>query len=169
MRRRQRADLGLGHAAQGKAEVIELGAGRRKQEIALIARRIDRAVQFGTPRPRHAADIVTGRQAIRPEIARQAEQISEFDPLVAAHAWDWGAPGDIIIGEAIDDAFAERRLPIDHIMRDAQAIGDRPRIGDVAPGAAAAGASHRGAVIIKLEGDADRLRPARRRQRRDHR
>ena len=81
---------------------------------------------------------MAGREAIGAEIAGDAEQIGELHPLVAAHARDRRAPGDIIVGEAIDHAVAEAALIIEHIMRDAEPVGDGARIADVLPGAAAA-------------------------------
>ncbi len=46
------AHRGLGHVAEREAQIIELVAGRREQEIALVARRIGGAVQLGAVRRR---------------------------------------------------------------------------------------------------------------------
>ena len=54
----------LGQAAQGKAQVIELVVGRGEEEIALVARRIDRAVQFGALFAHDPPDIMAGGEAI---------------------------------------------------------------------------------------------------------
>ena len=54
-------------------------------------------------------------------------------------------------------------------MRDAEPVGDRARIADVVAGAAGALAPGRGAMVVKLEGDADDFGAAGRRQRRDDR
>ena len=54
-------------------------------------------------------------------------------------------------------------------MRDAEPIGDRARVADVAPRAAASRAADGGAMIVELERDADRLGAAARGERGHHR
>ncbi len=123
-------------------------------------------------RPVHAddaADIMAGRQAIGAEIARHLKQVGELHALIAAHARDRSAARDIFVRKPIDHRFPECALIIEHIMRDAEPIGDRPRIRNIAPCAAASRAPDRRAMIVKLQCDADRLGPALRRQRRHDR
>ena len=91
---------GLGHVAEREAQIIELVARRREQEIALVARRIGRAVQLGAMSAGHAAHIMAGGEAIGAEVAREAQQIGELHPLVAADAGDRRAPPRIFVGEA---------------------------------------------------------------------
>src|SRR3546814_17452908 len=52
----------------------------REQEIALVARRIDRAVQFGAVGAFDTADVMTGRERVGAQVARQLEQIGELRP-----------------------------------------------------------------------------------------
>ena len=61
------------------------------------------------------------------------------------------------IGEIVDHVFAEAALVIEHVMRDAERLGDARGIADILAGAAGALAPRRGAVIVELQGDADDL------------
>ncbi len=112
---------------------------------------------------------MASREAISPQIARELEQISEFWPHIAFDAGNGGAPGEIFIGEIVDHRLAKAALVIEHIMRDAQPIAHGARIANVAPGAAAAGAANRLAMIIKLQRDADHFSPGAHRERRHDR
>jgi len=60
--RRQGTCFRLGHLAEGKAQEIELVAGRREQEIALVAAGVDGAVKLGPRRADDAANVMPGRQ-----------------------------------------------------------------------------------------------------------
>ncbi len=95
-----------------------------------------------------AADIMAGGQAIGAELAGEAQQVGELNTLIAAHAGNRRAAGHIIVGEAIDHAFSERALIIEDIMRNAEPIGDRARVADVAPRAAAPRPADRRAMIV---------------------
>ena len=111
---------------------------------------------------------MAGREAVRAELAREAQQVGELDPLVAAHARDRGTAREIVVGEAIDHARPERALIVEDIMRDAEPIGDGARVAYVAPGAAAARAPHRLAMIVELQRDPDRFGTRCMRQRGHH-
>ena len=163
------ADFGLGHPAQRKAQIIELRFGGGKQEIALVAGGIESAVKFWAACAHFAANIMSGCQAIGPKLLRHGEQIGKLRPHIAADAGDRSAPGQIIIGEALDHLGAEGIGVIEHIMRDPQPVGHGAGIADVIAGAARALAAAGGAVIIQLECDADNLGPAARGKRGHHR
>ena len=152
--------LRLGHPAQREAQVIELRLGRAIKEIRLVARRIVGAVQFDTVRARHAADIVSGRKAIRTQLARHAEQVGELGPHVAADAGHRGAPRKIFVGELFDHFLAKGAFVVEDIVRDPQPVGHGARVTNVVAGAACALAPRRRAVIIELERDPDHLRAA---------
>ena len=111
---------------------------------------------------------MAGGKAIRAQLARHAEQIGELGPHIAADAGDRRAPGEIFVGELLDHVFAEGGFMIEHVMRDAQPVSHGARIADVVARAARALAARGGAVIVKLERDADHFRAARMRQRGDH-
>ena len=57
----------------------------------------------------------------------------------------------------LDHAVAEAAFVVEHVMRDAQPVGDHARVVDVLPGAARPGALHRLPVVVKLERHPDDL------------
>ena len=57
----------------------------------------------------------------------------------------------------LDHARPEAAFVIEHVMGDAQTVGDGLRVVDVLPGAAAAAALHRFTMIVKLQRDPDDL------------
>ncbi len=92
-----------------------------------------------------------------------------FGPHVAADARDRRAPGEVFVGEPLDDVLAKGALVVEDVMREAQPVGHRPRVANIVAGAARALASVGGAVVIELQRDADHLGPAVRGQRGDDR
>ena len=104
------ANRRLGQAAERKAQEIELLRSGSEEEIALVARRIARPVQFGSRRAEGAADIMAGRKAISTKVARHGEQIGELGPHVAADARDRRAAGEIIGGKPVDDVLPKPGL-----------------------------------------------------------
>ncbi len=108
--------------------------------------------------PLRPADIMAGRQTVGAQIARQLQQVGEFRPILH---WTQGmacARPDIR-RRSDRPPGAETVFMVEDIMRDAQAIAHRARVADVAPRAAGARAAHRLAMVIELQGDADRLGP----------
>ena len=99
---RDLADISLWHPPKREAQIIKLILRRCEQEIALIARGIERAVQFSTTRTNDSADIMASGEAIGTQFARESEQISEFYPHIAAHTGDWRAPAQIFVGKMIN-------------------------------------------------------------------
>ena len=97
------------------------------------------------------------RQSIGTEIAGSLEQIGEFDLLVAGDARNRCFAGNIAIGEAIDHTLPKAALIIQHVMGNTQPLRDPPRILNVLPGAAGSLAMGRGAIIVKLQSDADHV------------
>ena len=84
---RQFARLGLGHVAERKAQVIELLARGREQEIALVAIGIGGADQRARSVGEAArGDIMAGGERRGAELARGREQIAELDRAVALDA-----------------------------------------------------------------------------------
>ena len=146
----QGARFGLAdQMAQGKAQEIQLFLGGREQEIALIAVRVGRHVQFGAMRAVLALDVMAGRHAVG------FQQVAELDPLVAADAGNWRRAGQIGVGEFVDDRFAELVLVIQDIMGKAHAFGHATGIVDVLARAARAFLGQCRAVVIQLQRDPD--------------
>ena len=115
-------------------------------------RAVERAAAVGEAAVHH---IVAGRQHVRAEVARGAEQVGELDRTVALDAGHRRLARRIALGEAVDHRRAEAVLVVEHVMRDADALRDRARVMDVAAGAAGALAVRGGAVIVELQGHAD--------------
>ena len=144
------AGLVFGEPAQGKAQKLELLAGRRKEKIALVARRIVRPVQFGSAGPHYTAGIMPGGQRRGAEIARRSQQVAELDPLIAADAGDRRLAAGVAVDKVVNDGGAKPALVIEHIMRDAEALGNVCGIVDVPTGAAGAPAPRGGAMVVEL-------------------
>ena len=98
---------------------------------------------------------MAGRQHGGAEFARGRQQIAEFDRLVALDARHRRLAGDVACREPVDDRFLEALLVVEYIVRNADARGHCAGIVDVAAGAARTLAVSRGAMVVKLERDAD--------------
>jgi hypothetical protein len=153
---RQLARFRLGAIAERKAQQVELLARCAEQEIALVAFGLTGAVQRPAAiRQRPRSDIMAGRQSLGAEFARGIEQVAEFDRLIALDARHRGLAGDVTCGEPVDHRFLEAAFVVEHVMRNADAFGNRAGIMDIAAGAAGAFAVGRGAVVVELKRDAD--------------
>src|SRR5450759_2771563 len=100
---------------------------------------------------------MAGRQHVGAELARGDQQVVEFDRHVAFDAGHRRLAGDVALGEAVDHRFLEAAFVVEHVMRNADALGNAARIIDVLPGAAGALAVAGGAVVIELQRDADHI------------
>ena len=94
---------------------------------------------------------MAGRQHLGAELARGVEQIVELDRHVAVDAGHRRLAGDVALGEAVDHRFLEAALVVEHVMRNADALGDRAGVVDVLAGAAGALAVGRGAMVVELQ------------------
>ena len=100
---------------------------------------------------------MAGRQAIGAKLAREGDQVDELHALVARRAGHRRPAGGIFVDEAVDHAVAEAAFIIEHVMGDAEPVGDHLRVIDVLARAAGARSAHRFAMIVELQGDADHL------------
>ena len=98
---------------------------------------------------------MAGRQHLGAELARGLQQVAELDRLIAVHARHRRFAGHVALGETVDHRFLEAALVVEDVMRNADPFGHRAGVMDVAAGAAGALAMGRGAVIVKLQRDAD--------------
>lgn len=94
---------------------------------------------------------MTRRQRLRAQVTGRVEQVVELYLLVAADAGNRRLPGDVAVGEGIDHRVLEALLVVEHVMRNAERLGDAARVVDVLPRAAGAGAVRRLAVVVKLQ------------------
>ena len=118
------ADFALGETAQRKAQEIELLARRAIEEIALVAVRIGALVELGAALAHNAPHIMAGGEAIGAKLAREGDQVGELHPLVAQAAWHRRPARRIFVGEAVDHAGPEAAFIVEHIMGDAEPVGD---------------------------------------------
>ena len=152
-----RPDLALGQAAQGEAQEVELLGRRPVEEIALVAARVGALVELGPAIVHDPPHIMASRQAIGAELAREGDQVGELHALVAQRARHRRPAVGIFVDEAVDHAAAEATFVIEHVMGDAEPVGDRLRIVNVLPGAARPRPAHGLAMIVQLERDPDHL------------
>ena len=155
------AGLPLGHPPEREAQELQLAARGCEQEVALVLVGVGRTVQF---RAGKAADIVPRRQRRRVQILCGGQQVRELDGLVAAYAGHGRLAGEVAVGEPLHHGLTESGFVVEHVMRDAQSVGDGPRIVDVLPGAAGALPPGCGAVVVELKRDADDIVPRLRKQ-----
>jgi hypothetical protein len=99
--------------------------------------------------------VVAGSQHRGAELARGSEQIVELDQLVAIDARHRRLAGDVALCKPVDHRFLEPALVVEHVVRNADALGDRARVIDVLAGAAGALAMGGSTVVIELQGNAD--------------
>ncbi len=167
---RELAHLGLRSVAERKAQIVELVARGREQEIALVAIGVGGAEQ----RPRSVGktargDIMAGGERRGAELARGLQKVAELDRAVALDAGHRRLAERVAVGEIVDHRFAEAVLVIQHVMRDADPLGDIAGIVDVLAGAAGALAMGGRAMIVELQRDADDVVAFRLQQRSRHR
>src|SRR5207253_884671 len=78
------ADLAFRALAEREAQMLELLARGREQEIALVALQLARAIERAFPvRQPAARDIMAGRQHARAALAGGAQRVGELGGLVA--------------------------------------------------------------------------------------
>src|SRR5579871_1676211 len=155
---RQLPHLTLGHITERKAQMIELLTRRRKQEIALIAVGVGRADQRARTVGKSArGDIVARRKHLCAKLARGLEQIAKLDRAIALNARDRRFAGGVALGKGIDHRFPKTLLVIEHVVRNPDSLRDVARIVDILACTAGALAMGRGAMVVKLQRDADNV------------
>ena len=117
--------------AQRKAQEIELLARRAVEEIALVAARVGALVQLGPALADNPPHIMAGGEAVGAKLARESDQVGELDALVAQGARHRGAPGAYSSAKRSITPVAEAAFIIEHIMGDAEPVGDLLGIVDV--------------------------------------
>jgi hypothetical protein len=102
---------------------------------------------------------MAGRETVCTELLRKCDEIDELHALVAARAWHGGATARIFVDETVDYAVPETAFIVEHVMRDAEAVGDLPGVVDILPGATRTCAPDCFPMIVKLECDPYHFRP----------
>src|ERR1700754_4290347 len=81
-------------------------------------------------------NIMSSHQRLCAELARRGKEIVKLDRAVALDARHRRLAANIAVGKAVDHRFTEAVLVIQHVVRNADPLGDVARIMDVLPGAA---------------------------------
>jgi flagellar hook-length control protein FliK len=162
--------LRLGAITERKAQQLELLTRGGEQEVALVALGLARAIE-PAPAGRQPArgDVMAGGERLRAEFARGVEQIVKLDRHVAVDARHRRLAVDVALGEAVDHRFLEAALVVEHVVRNAEALGDAPGVVDVLTSATGALAVGGGTVVVELQGHADHVIAFGLEQRRGHR
>ena len=74
------------------------------------------------------ARVVTRRQPLSADLARGNQQLVELQMVVAQAARDRRAPGEILLHERPHYVVLEAIFLVDDIIRDAERLGDAPRV-----------------------------------------
>src|SRR5436309_9014174 len=137
--RRLRPHLGLGQLADREERAPELRLPEHEEEVGLILRRIDGRVETEAAggRIRPAPGVVAGREPPRAQLAGALPEEVELHVLVTARARVRGAAAEILADERLDHVARERIRQIEHVVREAEAIGDRTGVVEVVERAAA--------------------------------
>src|SRR5579871_3623491 len=70
-------------------------------------------------------------------LPRGQQQLIELHVIVAKRARDWSAPLHVVVHERADDRILELPLKIDHVVWNAEMLGDAARVMHVVMRAAA--------------------------------
>ena len=81
---------------------------------------------------------MSGGEAIGAQLAGEGDQVDELHALVAGGARHRRSALRIFVDEAVDHPFAEAAFIIEHVMGDAEAVGDLLGVVNVLPRAAGA-------------------------------
>mgnify|MGYP003590051297 CR=1 FL=1 len=112
-------------------------------------------MQFRTLGAIDATRVMARRQRLAAEVLGERHQVAELHRLVAADAGHRGLATGIGVGEVADHLAPEHLLAVQHVVRDAKAVGDVARIMDVLAGAAGTLLLDGRAVVVELQGGAD--------------
>ena len=93
---------------------------------------------------------MTRRQDLGAELACGFQEVAELDRLIAFEARHRGLAGDVTVREPVDHRFLEAALIVEHVMRNADALGDRTGVVNIAARATGALAVDGGAVVVEL-------------------
>ena len=92
-----------------------------------------------------------GRQHLGAQLSRGDQQVVELDRHIAFDARHRRLAVNVTFRKAIDDRFLEAAFIVEHVVRDADALGNAARVVDVLPCATCALAMDRGAMVVKLQ------------------
>ncbi len=161
---RQLANLGLGHAAERKESAAELLLREAEEKVSLVLAAVGGTLE----QPASAgivvlhAGVVAGGNAIGADLLRDYEQLIKLQMIVAEAARDGRASREILGDERTHDVALETLFVIDHVIRNAEVLGDAAGVVNIVERAAAAGyllghalVSGEAALVPELHSQAD--------------
>ena len=167
---RKFARLGLRSFAERETQNIELLACSAEEKITLVALLIARAIERASAiRQAPRSDIVPGGQHLGSELTRRDEQVAKLDRHVAVDARNRRLAMNVALGEAIDHRLFEAALVVEHVVRDADTLGNAASVIDILACATGALAMDRSAVVVQLQRHPDHVVTFRLEQRSRHR
>ena len=92
-----------------------------------------------------------GRQHFGAQFSRGRQQIAELDGHITFDARHRRLAVNVTFRKAIDDRFLKATFIVEHVVRDANALGNAARIVDVLPSATRTLAMDRSAMVVKLQ------------------
>src|SRR5713101_6241774 len=132
-------DFGLGHPAEGEHRPAELILGQAKEKISLVLTLVRRTHQ--QPPPSLFAEshlgVMTGGDAVGANLPGYNQKLIKLQVIVAEAARDWRASGKILFDKRTHHIALKPLFVIDHVIRDADGLGDTACVVDVVERAAA--------------------------------
>ena len=98
------------------------------QKVALVLCRITRPEQARDSSHVLDACVVTGGHPRRTQPIGKANQLGDLHTAVAAHTRAGSLASQVALDEGFDHLALEQLAPIESIVRDAQHVGDAPRV-----------------------------------------
>ena len=134
------ADLGLHHPAQRKQSAAELVLGQSKQEVGLILGAVGWTLKQPPPKRLIKLDpgVVTGSQGVGSNLLGHNQKLIKLQMVVAKTARDGSATRKILLDERAHHIALKPLLVIDHVIRNADGLGDAARVVNIVQRAATA-------------------------------
>src|SRR5207253_8964694 len=147
-------DFLFGQLADGEEGPLEIPVGEREEEVGLVLGCVGRGPEMRAAALGVDADagVVAGGEARRAELPRPPPEQPELDVLVAAGARVRRAAGEILGDERPHHLALEDVREVEHVVGEAEPLGDGAGVVEVLEGATAAGP-----VARQSERDADHL------------
>jgi hypothetical protein len=146
----------LASSPKGKPHRAQRRRRHREQEVRLVLVGIDGPPQGRrTVGARRDPTVVAGGQDLGADRAGLGQKRRELDVLVALHARVGGLPGQVGGDEVLDHRVGELGLEVDHVVGDAEVVGDPAGVLDVARPAAATARGAGGPRVVEPHGHAD--------------
>src|ERR1044072_2413814 len=152
---RDLAHFGLRALAEREARAGELCLRELEEEVALVLRLVDAAVELWPCRPFDDARVVAGGHRVGADRASAREQRIELDEGVATHAGAGRGPRAVVLDEGDDDVAAEGALHAQGVVRDAGLLRHAAGVAEVERAAAAAASPRPRRVVPQEHREAD--------------